>query len=172
MTTAPGTADVLPDFKRAMRRLASTVAIVSTRHDGRRYGMAATAVVSVTTAPPTLLVCINQTASIHDPVVAGGRFCVNLLGVQHEPLVPVFSGSMLGEDRFGSGEWRDDGGVPYLADAQAALFCRTISTTPYGSHSVIVGEVEGVRLADGETRPLVYQEGRLVRTVALEEVVG
>ena len=170
MTMPPARVDVLPDFKRAMRRLASTVAIVSTRHDGRRYGMAATAVVSVTTAPPTLLVCINQTASIHDPIVAGGRFCVNLLGVEHEPLVPIFSGSLVGEDRFGTGRWLDDEGIPYLSDAQAALFCRTISCTPYGSHSVIVGEVEAVRLADGETRPLVYQEGRLVRTVGLDEI--
>ncbi len=155
-------------FKQAMRRLASTVTIISARHDGKRYGMAATAVTSVTTTPPTLLVCINQSASIHDPIRDSGWFCVNLLGHEHEHLVPVFSGKALPEDRYAHGHWGEEEatGLPYLEDGQASLFCAVTALLPYHSHSVIIGEVREVRLF-GVARPLVYQEGGLFRTVQL-----
>src|ERR1700744_4522110 len=53
------------DFRKAMRTLASAVSIVSTTSDNRRFGMTATAVCSLSMAPPTLLVCINQSSSLH-----------------------------------------------------------------------------------------------------------
>jgi flavin reductase len=168
MQPSSANAAVLPAYKLAMRRLASTVTIITTSHEGRRYGMAATAVNSVTTAPPTLLACINQTASIHAPMAASGRFCINLLGHEHEHLVPVFSGQAVGEDRFANGEWlTHETGLPFLADAQASIFGVTTACIPYGSHSVFIGEVEAVRLF-GEARPLIYQEGQLFRTVGLD----
>lgn len=167
-STATATTTLLPDFKQAMRRLAATVTIITTRHDGQRHGMAATAVNSVTTAPPTLLICINQTASIHAPLLASGRFCVSLLGHEHEPLVPMFSGRAAGEDRFQHGHWGGDAdGLPYLEDAQAALLCRVTSRVPCGSHSVIIGEVEAVKLF-GEPRPLIYQDGSFFRTIGFD----
>ena len=92
------------DFRSAMRRLASTVTIITASHGCSRHGMTATAVTSLTASPPSLLVCINQSASIHDPIVKSGRFCVNLLACDHDHLVPVFSGQLVGEERFASGD--------------------------------------------------------------------
>jgi flavin reductase len=159
--------DLLPDFKQAMRRLAATVTIITARHEGQRHGMAATAVNSVTTAPPTLLICVNQNASLHRPLLASGRFAVNLLGHEHEVLVPLFSGKAAGEDRFAHGHWSEGwGGLPSLQDAQAALFCRVTSTLAYGTHTVVLGEVEEIRL-HGEPRPLIYQDGAFFRTAGL-----
>lgn len=164
----PSGMTLLPDFKQAMRRLAATVTIITTVHEGQRHGMAATAVNSVTTAPPTLLICINQTASIHAPLLASGRFCVSLLGLEHEPLVPMFSGRAAGEDRFSHGRWGGGEGVlPYLEDAQAALLCHVVSCVPCGSHSVIIGEVEEVKLF-GEPRPLIYQDGSFFKTIGFD----
>ncbi len=129
--------------------------------------MAATAVNSVTTTPPTLLICVNQSASIHGPLLASGSFGVNLLGHEHEGLVPLFSGKAMGEERFAHGRWTAGwGGVPCLDDAQAALLCRVTSTLVCGSHSVIVGEVEEIHLS-GEPRPLIYQDGAFFRTAGL-----
>ena len=42
-----GRHDVSPNFKVAMRRLASTITIVSAAHEGQRYGMTATAVPAI-----------------------------------------------------------------------------------------------------------------------------
>jgi flavin reductase (DIM6/NTAB) family NADH-FMN oxidoreductase RutF len=159
--------DLLPDFKLAMRRLAATVTIISAWQDGRRFGMAATAVNSVTTTPPTLLVCVNRTASIHAPISADGRFCVNLLGAHHDELVPVFSGQASGEDRFAFGDWsQSQADPPYLLDAQASLLCKVVDGLTYGSHSVFIGEVQAIRLS-GEPQPLIYHDGQLVRTAEL-----
>ena len=166
-TSSLPTVDLLPDFKQAMRRLAATVTIITAAHEGRRYGMAATAVNSVTAAPPTLLICVNQGASIHAPLLASGRFGVNLLGHEHESLVPPFSGKAAGEERFAHGRWTEGwGGLPALADAQAALLCRVVSTFACGSHTVVVGEVEAIHI-DGQPRPLIYQDGAFFRTTEL-----
>ena len=148
-------------FKLAMRRLAATVTIVTAGREGRRFGMTATAVTSVTAAPPTLLICVNRLASIHDIIVETGRYCVNILGTHHAGLVGPFGGGADGEARFGHGAWMDElGGMPYLDDAQANLFCEIRQNVPYGSHSVLIGEVMSVHLSD-EIAPLLYQDGAL-----------
>lgn len=164
----PPTSDpaLLADFKSAMRRLAATVTLITTKDGDQRHGMAATAVNSVTTTPPTLLICVNQTASIHAPLVASNLFCVNLLGREHQPLVPLFSGKAAGEDRFQHGEWIEGyASLPCLADAQASLCCGILSATACGSHTIFIGAVRAIVLS-GETRPLIYQDGGFFRTVA------
>ena len=51
---------VTQEFKKAMRRLTSTVTLIATEHEGAPFGMAATAVTSVCTDPSSILVCINH----------------------------------------------------------------------------------------------------------------
>lgn len=163
-----GADDLTGAFKAAMRRLASTVTIVSTAHDGQRYGMAATAVSSVTTDPPAILACVNRSASIHAALGVGARYCINLLGPRHAGIVGAFSGQMTGEERFGRGDWRvGPGGQPHLADAAACIFCVLALSTPYGSHSIVVGEVEAVLLPGGP-EPLIYRDGGFCRAVPLD----
>lgn len=161
-----GRPDVSPDFKVAMRRLASTITIVSAAHEGQRYGMTATAVSSVTTSPPSLLTCVNRSASIHDPIHEGKRYCINLLGCDHVGLVPLFSGKLMGEERFTAGTWSANAdGIPYLTDAQASIFCTVDQVMQYGTHSIFIGLVDEVMLF-GETRPLIYQDGMMFKTVS------
>ena len=164
---APGP-DLAAGFKLAMRRLAATVTIVTAGREGSRFGMTATAVTSVTAAPPTLLICVNQSASIHDIIVETGHYCINILGTHHAALVAPFGGGAGGEARFGHGAWSHrDGGVPYLDDAQASLFCALRQTVAYGSHSILIGEVQAVRLSDA-IAPLLYQDGALAASRALD----
>ena len=61
--------------------------------------------------------------------------------------------------RFSLGDWREEGGLPYLADAQANIFCSVAERWRYGTHSIFVGQVEAVR-ADAELDPMVYLDGR------------
>jgi flavin reductase (DIM6/NTAB) family NADH-FMN oxidoreductase RutF len=78
-------------FKCAMRQLASTVTIVTAEYGGRRHGMVATAVCSLGIDPPSLIASVAHTASLHNPLLTSGRFCVNLLTLSQADLVPVFS---------------------------------------------------------------------------------
>jgi flavin reductase (DIM6/NTAB) family NADH-FMN oxidoreductase RutF len=161
-------AQVTSDFKKAMRRLASTVTIISTADvNGNRYGMAATAVNSVSMDPPSLLICVNHSASIRAPLLGRGRFCVNVLATEHEELVAAFSGTLKGDARFRVGEWRSEAsGMPYLEGAQCNLFCDVDSEIPFGSHSVVIGRVTAVRVEEA-IRPLIFADGKLGATQSL-----
>jgi flavin reductase (DIM6/NTAB) family NADH-FMN oxidoreductase RutF len=161
-------APVTADFKRAMRRLAATVTIITTADvNGNRYGMTATAVNSLAMDPPSLLICVNHSASIHAPLLGRGRFCVNVLTTEHEELVAAFSGKLKGDARFQTGDWRaEEGGLPYLADAQCNLFCEIDSVVPYATHSIVIGRVVAVRVEEG-IRPLIFADGKLGATQSL-----
>lgn len=147
------------DFRRAMRRLAASVTIVTAVEDGTRHGMAATAVCSLGVAPPSLLVCIGHSASLHDPLVRSGTFAVNVLHPSQSGMVRRFSGGEKGDARFWGADWSSDpNGVPVLAAAQAAFSCRVEATFGHAGHTVVVGSVISVR-DGGEVRPLVWCDG-------------
>jgi flavin reductase len=156
------------DFRKAMRTLASAVSIVSTASDNRRFGMTATAVCSLSMQPPTLLVCINQSSSLHHPLLDAGRFCINILHADQDELARAFSRKDI-EDRFAHGNWMlDDRGVPFVADAQANVFCTVEEAYRHRTHSIVAGAVYRVAVRDS-VHPLLYQDGRY--TVGLAEGV-
>jgi flavin reductase len=148
------------DFRKAMRRLASAVTVISTTHENRRHGMTATAVTSVSSNPPSLLACINRSASLHAPLIASGHFCINILHGSQSEIADAFGGSRSGDDRFAAGRWAThDNGLPYLWDAQASIFCAADLVTSYGTHSIVIGKISEV-IVGGHVAPLLYQDGR------------
>lgn len=151
--------DIGDSFKHAMRRLATTVALITAGSGDTCGGMAATAITSVSTEPPTILVAVNRNASIHPTLSADTHFCVNLLSPRHGELVSAFSGMLKGLDRFAVGEWRyNKSGLPILVDAMASLVSRTTMRVDVGTHTLFIGEVEEVVNHD-EISPLVWMEG-------------
>ncbi len=147
-------------FKLAMRRHASSVTIITTGPREKPQGMTASAVTSLSADPPSLLVCVNRSASIHAALTLGRRFCVNLLAEQHGELSFLFGGKASPEERFRSGEWNYEE-VPYLEDAQSNLVCTVDKIIEYGSHSVVIGRIEAIRLSE-EFCPLIYGNGRFI----------
>jgi len=152
-----GDEDLLRDFKLAMRRLAATISLVTTVDEaGELHGMAATALASVSTDPPSLLICVNRQASLHEPLSAVQRFCVNLLHREHASIVGIFSDPQHRARRFEGPDWypgRD--GLPALKGAQASIFCTLDKAIPYGSHSICIGLVNEVACRR-EIEPLIY----------------
>ena len=150
-------------LKEGLRRLAKAVVVITCRQDGQRFAMAATAVSELSMEPPSLLICVNQTASIHAPLAAGANFAVNILHRDHAEISARCSGAVKGEARFDLGEWRDAAdGTPYLADAQASFRCRQEQSMLYATHRIVIGRVEAVLLA-GEVDPLVFVDRRYAR---------
>ena len=151
------------DFKQAMRRLATTVAIVTTGRGDDYAGMAATAVMSVTADPPTLVVAVNRSASMSPILGEHGWFCVNLLAERHETLVGVFGGGKTGKARFDDGEWTmSDTMPPVLADAAASLVCQTSGHFDVGTHTLFVGEVRAIA-NHARIDPLIWVDGSVAR---------
>jgi flavin reductase (DIM6/NTAB) family NADH-FMN oxidoreductase RutF len=154
-------------FRAAMRRLAATVTIISTGTAGIRHGITATAVTSLSVDPPSLLVCVNRSGKIHQYLSESDRFCVNLLHSEQAALSEAFSGKLHPDERFMHGNWVEDGdGLPYLADAQANVFCNKVECMAYASHAIFIGEVARVEIAD-EIRPLIFSDGGYGRYLPL-----
>lgn len=151
-------------YRNLMRHQAGGVALIATGRHGGRTGLAATAVCSLTDAPPTLLVCVNQTASAHDVIEDTGFFSVNLLCPSHKELVGVFSGQtgLKGEARFDDALWRTMvTGAPVLKDALASFDCEVVETKKVSTHTIYIGEVrDGV--ANDDLGPLVYFRGKFL----------
>lgn len=128
-------------FREGMSRLGAAVNVITTDGPAGRYGMTATAVCSVTDSPPTLLVCINQTARSHDKFVENGVLCVNVLSGAHEDLSSRFA-TLQDEDRFASTVWeRGPTGAPLLPDALTAFDCKIVDRLVRSTHSVFICEV-------------------------------
>ena len=105
MVSVNATGDLAQGFRDAMRRLASTVTIVTTTTDEGPSGMTATAVTSLSADPPAILVCVNRSASIHAKLELGRRFCISLLSVDHRDLPSAFGGGIDPDKRFDYGSW-------------------------------------------------------------------
>jgi flavin reductase len=149
------------DFKHAMRRLASTIALVTSGCGDSWTGMAATAVTSVTADPPTILIAVNRNASL-SPVLAEKRqFCVNILSARHRDLVAIFSGPTKGLARFETGPWEvSEEGLPVLSDAVASLICSVTMAVEVATHTLFIGEVN--RIVNHPTiDPLIWIDGSM-----------
>ena len=154
--------DLAADFRSAMRQLVASVTIVTNRDavTGRRSGMTATAVTSLSADPPALLVCVNRSASMHATLGADSLFCVNILGEPHAELARSFGGMTEPELRFDAGAWdADAGGVPFLTDAVAAVFCRVDRIVDYATHSIVIGRVLSAAVHPAR-RSLIYGNGK------------
>lgn len=155
-TPAPSPVAAL-EFREAMSRLGAAATLVTTDGPAGRFGITASAVCSVTDAPPTLLVCINRATRLHDAVLANGTLCVNLLGGDHEALALRFARrGTTTEERFAGETWRTlVTGAPALASAVVAFDCRVAACREVGTHGVIFAEVAGLVFTE-KAESLVY----------------
>ena len=150
-------------MKEAMSRLAGGVSIVTAAVNNSRMAMVATSVSSLCLDPPALLICVNRNASIFAALTTHAQFCVNILSGHHEQLAQRCAAAPSGADRFAEGNWLAHvNGVPYLADAQASIFCMVDGALDYGSHGIFVGRVSDLHV-DRRASSLVYFDRRYVR---------
>ena len=150
--------EVTDSFKQAMRRVASTVNVISICVDGKPMGITATAMSALSMDPPSLLVCINQAASLHGSLADVSHFCVNVLHHEQEAMSRMFADSRQHALRFTEGWSIDCARPPRLRDAQATIVCRRTDQHRFGTHSIFIGVVEDVAVRD-EVDPLVYLTG-------------
>lgn len=159
-------------FREAMARFAGAVNAITTIHEGEPSGLIATAVCSLSFDPPSVLVCVNKSASSHDTIVREGIFAVNLLSPDLSDVAERFQKEK-GASRFREGAWTTAStGAPMLIGSPVALDCRLANLYDGFSHSILVGIVEDVRLAEGTAhQSLLWQGRRYHRPMEIAEVV-
>lgn len=153
-------------FRDAMSRLGAAVHVITTDGHAGKTGFTATAVCSVSDAPPTLLVCLNRSATSMPILRGNGVFCVNTLRAGDELVADTFAGrtKVSREARFETGEWgKLSTGSPALMSAVIAFDCRVIEIKAVASHDIYFGVVEAIHQGDAGAA-LVYHD-RLYKKV-------
>lgn len=146
-------------FRQAMRKVPSAVTVVTAEHEGRRRGLTATAVCSVSADPPQVLACVNKGGRAHPCIAEARAFGINYLADSQAPLAMAFSRPVDDPDeRFDANDWTAGAeGVPLLRDALVAFACRVVQTVDCGTHTIFIGEI--VEIHQQSQRPLLYQSG-------------
>jgi flavin reductase ActVB len=143
------------DYTEAMSALASGVVIVTSWLDGRPWGMTISAFASVSDEPPTILVSLGSRTASARAILAAGSFGVSVLGRHHG--AAARHGSTRGAakflERFVDRHQCDLS--PAIAGALAHLDCEVTEQISVADHTIFVGRVRDVRIAEGG-EPLVY----------------
>ena len=144
-------------YVRAMAQHVSSVCIITTQVRGERFGLTATAVSSVCSTPPRLLVCVNKSGVTHEMIRDAGHFCVNVLAEDQDHLAKLFAG-MAGRtaERFAIGAWSElVTGSPCLGGAASVFDCRIGALFDQHTHTVFFGDVVATNLTPSQD-PLLY----------------
>jgi flavin reductase (DIM6/NTAB) family NADH-FMN oxidoreductase RutF len=160
-----------PDmFRNAMRLFVGGVTLLTTADGGARRGMTATAVCSLSAAPPRLLACVNMSGATYRLMASSRVLTVNLLGAAHEALAARFGGAAPDSDPFDGADWlAGSNGAPRLADAPAAFECAIGELIDAGTHAIVIADVHNVVVA-GIARPLIHVNGRFAHVDATDHV--
>lgn len=132
-------------FRDAMACLGAAVNIITTDGPAGQAGFTASAVCSVTDSPPTLLVCLNRSASVW-PVFNDNRtLCINTLSAGQESLSNLFGGKTPMADRFAAAGWQTGAtGCPRLDEALASFDCRISQVVSVGTHDILFCEIVAI----------------------------
>jgi flavin reductase len=149
---------LMDHFRKAMRGVASSVFLVTTRGPEGNAGMTATAVCSLSFDPVSVLICVNRSTSFIRALEASGRFALNILSRDDEEIAKAFGSPAGRHHRFGLGDWYELDGMPALRSSLSTIVCNVASHTDFGSHRIFVGQVS--RVDNRHSGPeLLYCEG-------------
>jgi flavin reductase (DIM6/NTAB) family NADH-FMN oxidoreductase RutF len=145
-------------YRDGMSRLAAAVHIVTTDGPAGATGFTASACCSVTDEPPTLLVCLNRFTQLHSIFQQNAVFCVNTLAGDQRDVSELFAhrAGMPMQERFAQQEWETAAtGSPRLRGALVCFDCHITEVREVGTHYVIFGEVQEIRISN-RTSALLY----------------
>ena len=155
-------------YRLLARRWAASVTVVTVRREADEGddGFTATAFLTVSIAPPIILVSATNASSAAAMLRGCRGFSVNLLAASQRPLADGFARPA--GDR--AGLWssidasRDDAGVALLPGTLGAFSATLRSLHEAGDHTLVLGDVTALHVGPpGE--PLVYLD-RAYRSVA------
>lgn len=144
-------------FRNVISHFTSGVTIITTEHEGEKYGITASAVASLSLDPPSLIVCVNQQTGTCHAISKTKKFAVNILHEGQGELAFKFARPQT--DKFdGTAYEYGELDIPVLNDALAHVECNVIEEVVGGTHKIFIGEVSTAGFEDKE--PLAYYRGK------------
>ncbi len=150
--------DVKKIFRDAMAILGAGVNVITTDGSAGRAGLTATAVVSITDTPPTMMISVNRNSAVNAIFKENGTMAVNILSAKQQleaeyfgGLHPVSMDARFARFSFEKGEL----GLPLLTGALAQLEGHIIETYEVGTHTLFILELFEIRASE-EKEALIY----------------
>jgi flavin reductase (DIM6/NTAB) family NADH-FMN oxidoreductase RutF len=145
-------------FREAMGQLPTGVTVVTAMTARGRSGATASAVGSLSLDPMLVLVCLDRGSRTLRSVQEAGRFGLNVLAADQEPVARQFA-----TKRDEAGKWegiqssvRDE--IPALSGAVLWVACDLQDVLMGGDHVILTGAVIDVEA--GECQPLIHHRGK------------
>jgi flavin reductase len=138
------------DFRTGLSLLPGGVTVITTDGPAGPAGFTASAVCSVTDAPPTVLVCMSRSSFAHRFFTGNRVLCVNVLAAAQQPLSALFSNRDVSmAQRFAQCAWQPLAtGAPALEGALVNLDGEIVATHDVGTHSVFIVELRRVHVPE------------------------
>jgi flavin reductase (DIM6/NTAB) family NADH-FMN oxidoreductase RutF len=160
-------------LRHAMRAWTTGVAVVTSAHNGIRYGMTVNSFTSISLDPPLISVALKKLTHTHDLVENSGEFAVTILAAHQKGLSDIFAGKHPEiNDRFAGVETETLVLQPPLIKNGLAYFnCRVVNAIPVGENTLFIAAVIAAR-GKGEGDPLVYHNRTYWKLTPTPPVLG
>ena len=164
VATARGSRGVSPEAaRRALRRFASGVTVLTVNHAGLRHGTTVSAVVAISRDPLVLGACLRASSAFTALACEAGVFSVNVLSSEQASVARQFaaSGRHRGDAQFADVEWTTDDltGAPLIDGCLAHMACALTGDQEIGDHHLLTAEV--LAGDPGQGAPLLAFAGQL-----------
>jgi flavin reductase (DIM6/NTAB) family NADH-FMN oxidoreductase RutF len=150
------------EFRQAVGSFATGVTVVTTNSGDEKYGMTANSFTSVSLDPPLVLVCAISGTEGSDVISRNGKFAVNILAHDQEPISRFFASKdrPRGADAFRDISHRDGvTGCPIIDGCAGHLDCLLHSSSEAGDHIIFIGAVQALG-CENEIQPLLFHSGK------------
>jgi len=161
------------EFRNTMGLFATGVTVVTANNSGVRRGMTANAFSSLSLDPPLALVCVDHKASFLNTVQGARNYAINFLSEEQKSVSDWFAGKGRdAEDQFADIDFETgENGSPLLSGSLANLECEIHEELSGGDHTIVVGRVTKIIVAEGVHPPLLFYAGAY-RKMDMDGVYG
>lgn len=145
-------------FRRVLGHYPTGVCVVTAAEAGEvPIGMVVGSFTSVSLDPPLVAFFPARTSTSWPRIAAIGKFCVNVLASDQQPLCRQITGP--GTDKFAGIAHRvSANGSPILDDVVAWIDCTLDAVHDAGDHHIVIGRVVALEV-DRPGRPLLFFQG-------------
>jgi flavin reductase (DIM6/NTAB) family NADH-FMN oxidoreductase RutF len=156
-------------YREVMGRFATGITVITTRVDGRVYGMTANAFMAGSLQPPLCVISVRREARIHALLGVSACFGISVLSEEQQYLSNHFAGRRLPGVR---PEFEELDDVPVLRRAVAVVAAEVAETVECGDHTLFIGHI--TQMYSRPQPPLLFYGGRYARVdrdQPIEEVI-
>jgi flavin reductase (DIM6/NTAB) family NADH-FMN oxidoreductase RutF len=150
-------------FKQALGSFATGVTLATTAVEGEWHGITANAIMSVSLDPPLVALSVQQGTRMYAALCCTDNFALSILAADQRAVANYFADSSQPHNSSAFIQFPHHlghTGAPLLNGALASVDCRIVATHPAGDHTLFIGQVVYVEVAEGD-RPLLYFRGSL-----------